>query len=167
ASAYDFSHGNLGLEVLYEWRKDLLTYGLILFAINAYRVFRERAEGEASLVAPSSHPTRRADSFRVSYRGRDTLLAQDDVRWIEAAGNYVILHASDGRHYMMRSTLKALDDRLAPARFQRVHRSAIVNLAQVTELASAEGLVTLTGGERIRVSRRLTAALKSVLEQTL
>ncbi|MEO0421763.1 MAG: LytTR family DNA-binding domain-containing protein [Pseudomonadota bacterium] len=165
-SFYDFGGGQLALELVYEWRKDLMTYGAILFIVNAYRVFRERAEGEANYVSPKESGAAVEEAvFRVTRRGRDTQLAHGAVHWIEAAGNYVILHTGEG-NFMMRSTLKALEARLEGAAFLRVHRSAIVNLDQVAHWrsdAGGGGVLELRSGERIAVSRRLSAQLREAL----
>ncbi|MEM9384935.1 MAG: LytTR family DNA-binding domain-containing protein [Pseudomonadota bacterium] len=165
-SFYDFGGGQLALELLYEWRKDLMTYGSIVFIVNAYRVFRERAEGEANYVPPRGSGEGSSQAvFRVTRRGRDAQLAHGDVHWIEAAGNYVILHTQAGK-FMMRSTLKALESRLEGTAFLRVHRSAIVNLTQVADWQSETGgggVLALRSGERIAVSRRLLPHLREAL----
>ncbi len=162
---YDFGGGQLPLELLYEWRKDLMTYGTIVFIVNAYRVFLERAEGEANYVSPREEGAAVSEPvFRVTRRGRDTQLTHGAVHWIEAAGNYVILHTADG-NFMMRSTLKALEARLAGTAFLRVHRSAIVNLHQVADWQSEAGggRLRLQSGERIVVSRRLLPQVREAL----
>lgn len=151
---YDF--GSIPLELLYEWRKDALTYGFIIFVINAYRVFRERAEGDANFIPPLDRTPPAAASFRVTKAGRDRVVPVDAVEWIEAAGNYVILHAGQD-DYMMRSTLTALEQRLQDEPFIRVHRSALVNVkhATLTKTAQAKAVVALTSGAEVAVSKRL------------
>ena len=83
-------------------------------------------------------------------------MALADVQWIGAADNYVELHLP-ARSLLERATLA---DALArpgwAARFLRVHRSHAVNPAHVVRierLGSGEALLTLTGGEKLRVSR--------------
>jgi two-component system, LytTR family, response regulator len=63
---------------------------------------------------------------------RYLLVPASEVHCLEATGNYVKLHCEHGSH-LMRSTLAAIEARLDPRRFQRVHRSWIVNLEQVRE----------------------------------
>lgn len=55
----------------------------------------------------------------------------EDLIWIEAARDYVILHA-EGRRHLMRTKMHALESRLDPAIVVRAHRSAFVNLSKVT-----------------------------------
>ena len=158
-STYDF--GNVPVELLYEWRKDALSYFFVLFVVNAYRIYRERSEGEANYVEPNPpDPMAEVPHFRVTYNKRDFNLAPAAVEWIEAAGNYVVLH-SGTRTYLMRDTMKNLEDRLANTAFVRVHRSTIVNLDHVTE-ARTRGTtcqLVLDCGDTITVSRSYQPAV--------
>jgi two-component system LytT family response regulator len=63
---------------------------------------------------------------------RYLLVPVSEVHCLEATGNYVRLHCERGGH-LMRSALSAVEARLDPRRFQRVHRSWIVNLEHVRE----------------------------------
>jgi two-component system, LytTR family, response regulator len=63
---------------------------------------------------------------------RYLLVPMADIHCLEATGNYVKLHCERGNH-LLRSTLAAVEARLDPQRFLRVHRSWIVNLEQVQE----------------------------------
>ncbi|HKH92543.1 MAG TPA: LytTR family DNA-binding domain-containing protein [Gemmatimonadaceae bacterium] len=78
-----------------------------------------------------------------------------DVEWIEAEGNYAALHAG-GRVHLVRHTMKALEARLDPETFVRVHRSAIVNAARVVRvepMGHGEYRLHLHGGARVDTSR--------------
>jgi two-component system, LytTR family, response regulator len=57
----------------------------------------------------------------------------DQIDWIEAAGDYAMLHTSM-RSYLYRSTMSALGKRLDPEQLVRVHRSAFVRLSKVVEV---------------------------------
>jgi two-component system LytT family response regulator len=81
------------------------------------------------------------------------------VEWIEACGNYVRLHGAEGRQ-LARQTLRGLVDRLDPALFARIHRSAIVNLTRVKlikPIAAGDAVVVLHSGTRLRLSRSFRA----------
>lgn len=113
-------------------------------------------------VAPSRP---RVERFLVRERDRSRLVPVGEVDWIEAAGNYVKLHARSGTH-LVRSTLKDVEARLDPARFARIHRTAIVNLDRVRFLEPAshgDQAVVLEGGERLTLSRRYRDALPRIL----
>jgi two-component system, LytTR family, response regulator len=81
-----------------------------------------------------------------------------DVRtidWIDAAGDYMCVHA-EGRTYVLRETMKALEAVLDPRMFQRVHRSTIVNVQRVRRLrphTNGEYFLTLEDGQEIKLSR--------------
>ena len=79
----------------------------------------------------------------------------EDVEWADAQGNYVRLHSA-GRHHMLRRSFGDFEASLDPKRFVRVHRSTIVNLAQVSRLephGHGEYILTLKNGARITTSR--------------
>jgi two-component system LytT family response regulator len=101
--------------------------------------------------------------------GRVVLVRVDEIDWIEAADYCVKLHVRDKVH-VLRESLQALETRLDPARFFRVHRSAIVNLDRVTELPplfKGEHVVLLRDGTRLKLSRSRRVRLESRLGQPL
>jgi len=84
-----------------------------------------------------------------------TLVAAADIDWVDAAGDYMCVHANDATH-VMRITMKELECMLDPATFQRVHRSTIVNLDRVTRVCShmnGEFHLILDNGSSIKMSR--------------
>lgn len=88
--------------------------------------------------------------------GKDIVcLPIDDIDWIDAAGDYMCVHAHGATH-ILRGTMKSLEVRLDPERFQRVHRSTIVNLARVKRLRAhmnGEYFLDLDGGHELKLSR--------------
>ena len=77
-----------------------------------------------------------------------------EIVWIEAAGDYSLLHLSD-RELTVRMPLKSLETEL-PALFVRVHRSAIISTAQIREISflpKGEAMIALMNGARVRTSR--------------
>lgn len=94
--------------------------------------------------------------------GHTYLVPYDQVVWVEAAGDYSLVHAA-GRQYAMRTTLRALEKELPQDRFMRVHRSAIVGLQHVKEvqpLPKGEALIVLTNGSETKVSRSYRDAVR-------
>ncbi len=81
----------------------------------------------------------------------DLLLDESEVDWIEAADYCAIIY-SRGKRYLVRESLKSLEQRLNGKHFIRVHRGAIVRWAHVREVRR-ESLV-LRDGTRVPVSRR-------------
>ena len=88
----------------------------------------------------------------------------DRIRWIEAAGNYVEVHADD-RTLLYRLTMRQLEQALEPRRFVRIHRSAIVNQAQIDAKVSARGssAVRLKDGTLVKVGDRYACNLATAL----
>ncbi len=163
---YDF--GDWSSQWLYEYLKDVRTYFLSLAIVYGYRFIVLRLQGEASLLAapdvgPPAEPIERPDRFLVRKLGREFLVAADDIEWLEADGNYVNLHVK-GRHYPLRSTMTAVEPRLAPERFLRVHRSYIVNLDHLVEiepLDTGDARLKLKDGTVVPCSRRYRAGLRA------
>jgi two-component system LytT family response regulator len=101
------------------------------------------------------------DRVLVRSGARSYFVSLAAVEWLEAADNYVYLHA-DGARHAIRETMKHLEEWL-PSRFVRIHRSAIVNLDRVVELRplpSGDCTVLLRGGAALTLSRRYRAAFE-------
>ncbi len=102
------------------------------------------------------------ERIAVEMRGKVVPVAVARIDYITASGSYAELHVGE-RAYVIRETMQALEERLDPARFLRVHRSAIVRLDLVELLHRAPGgdyQVQLRGGARVPVSRSRYAALE-------
>ncbi len=94
---------------------------------------------------------------RLSFKdgSKVVVLGADEIEWIDAAGDYMCIHAG-GKTHIIRETMKALQQRLDPSRFQRVHRSAIVNVGRVKELhphSNGEYFLILDNGQELKLSR--------------
>lgn len=84
-----------------------------------------------------------------------SVVAVRDIEWIEAADYYSCLHVG-GKKHLLRESIKALETKLDPAKFVRLHRSAIVNIDHVSEIhrdGQTEGWVVLSTGERVRLNK--------------
>lgn len=93
--------------------------------------------------------------LRVPSSGRTAIVETAEIDWIEAEDYYARLHTASGS-YLLRESLRGLEQRLDPAEFCRVHRSAIVRLDRVRELRPAfrgDAVAVLKDGTRVRVSR--------------
>jgi two-component system LytT family response regulator len=86
-----------------------------------------------ALVEQFTAGRRGPDRVAVRTNGRVVFVKVDDIDWIEASDNYVCLHCGKDTH-VLRETMSQAEARLDPARFLRVHRSAIVNLDRIREL---------------------------------
>ncbi|KAB8314469.1 LytTR family transcriptional regulator [Tolypothrix campylonemoides VB511288] len=163
---YDF--GDWPRQLVYEYLKDVRGYASMVVVIEGYRFIRRRLQGEASLLAAPDEgepvePVERPERFLVRKLGREFLLAAADIEWLQASGNYVNLRVR-GHDYPLRSTIGGIEERLDPARFARIHRSYIVNLAQIASiepLDAGEARVHLRDGTVLPCSRRHREALRA------
>jgi len=104
---------------------------------------------------------------KITIRDRDSikLVKVDNISWVDAAGDYMCVHA-EGETHIMRCTMKHLLDELDAAVFKRVHRSTIVNLTCIEEViphTKGEYFLKLENGEQIKVSRNYRNTIKSFL----
>lgn len=85
-----------------------------------------------------------------------SFLKTEEIQWVDAAGNYVRLNTHDGESHLLRETLTALEKRLDPKRYVRVHRSTIVNVERIREIRAqshGEHLIVMESGQRLTLSR--------------
>jgi two-component system LytT family response regulator len=106
----------------------------------------------------------RAPGEKLAIRDGQRVVRLDmaSIQWIDAAGDYMCVHANDETH-VLRGTMHELEERLDPRQFQRVHRSAIVNLARVRELRphqNGEYFLVLDSGHELKLSRTYKDKLK-------
>jgi two-component system LytT family response regulator len=94
------------------------------------------------------------------------LVPTSGIHCLEATGNYVRLHCERTQH-QLRGTLTAVEAKLDPQRFLRVHRSWIVNLDYVREAqpwSKGSWILLTRGGLRIPVGEQYRDALRRILE---
>jgi two-component system LytT family response regulator len=100
----------------------------------------------------------KAERLAVKVDGRFVFLRFEEVGWVEAADNYVIIHTLVGDRLMVRETLSSIEERLGQLQFTRVNRSAVVRIDQVRELqpnAQGDYSVLLRDNTRLPLSRSL------------
>jgi two-component system, LytTR family, response regulator len=105
--------------------------------------------------AQPPRPRRWLDWVMVKARGRVEFVRTADIDWIEAEGNYVRLHAGK-KAWLVREKIGALEERLDPDAFLRVHRSSIVQVDRMAELhpmVAGDGILVLRDGTQVKLSR--------------
>lgn len=96
------------------------------------------------------------ERFLVSIGSKDSVVHASEVAWIKASGYYASLVTHDRKEYLVRTPLDQLERELSPAAFLRIHRSAIVSLAEVRGVERTPGrvpMVVLRTGTRVPISR--------------
>ena len=103
--------------------------------------------------------------IEVKTGNRVKLLSENSIRWIEADDYCVRIHDNEGMTHILRSSLKAFEQKLPSNKFLRVHRKAIVNLECVKEykLGSAP-VVRLTDGVELPIAQSRLRELKNSLQ---
>jgi two-component system, LytTR family, response regulator len=158
---------------------DVSAVDYLLKPFNAVRFEQALARAESRLAHPSpgippdlrafletlrstrAHP----DRFLVRAANHLYFVREADVEWVDAADNYVRLHAG-GRAHFVRDTMKAFAAKLRPDRFVRVHRSIIISLDHIQRLephGHGEYLITMRDGSRVTSSRSYSERLHALL----
>ncbi|MGV0811756.1 LytTR family DNA-binding domain-containing protein [Mycolicibacterium boenickei] len=103
---------------------------------------RRVAAGAASAPTggAAAHEDQDSDVIPAELGGITHLVPRDSIGWVEAEGDYARLHSTTGAH-LVRIPLSTLETRWRDHGFQRIHRSYLVSLRQVTGLRTADGAV--------------------------
>jgi two-component system LytT family response regulator len=119
------------------------------------------APAPPSAATPATEP----ECLVVRQWNRVHFVRLEDVDWVEAEDNYVVVHAA-GRRYKGRERIADVEARLDRRRFVRIHRSTIVHTARIREvqpLTHGDHAVILRDGTALRVARSRRQALETAL----
>jgi two-component system LytT family response regulator len=128
-------------------------------ARHLHRLMSDTGEAPAQSSAP---PLTR---LAIKTMRRITFVEAHDIAWLEAAGDYVRVHATTGV-YLASYSLRVLESRLDPGRFVRIHRTAIVAIPSIRELqpySRGAYVVVLRDGTQLTLSRRHRAHVATAL----
>ncbi len=124
----------------------------------------QQAEGSSLDNANTPDVMKRKLLIRDS--GTVKVIAFDDIDWVDAAGDYMCIHAM-GETHIMRSTLVDLLQKLDEEQFVRIHRSTVVNISRVvsTSLSQKRGsLLHLSDGQTLKVSRNYRETTRKLFQ---
>ncbi|VAV94314.1 hypothetical protein MNBD_ALPHA06-579 [hydrothermal vent metagenome] len=146
--------GDLLGESLYEYRKDLGTYFLLIMALYWSRTLAQQASELQEMRAAA----KKTGQITLKSGARLIRLYASDFVYAEAAGNYVDVF-TNAKQYLARSSLIALQKQLLAAGLdvRQVHRTRLVNMAGIAEFipqGSGDVTLVLQDGTRLRASRR-------------
>jgi two-component system LytT family response regulator len=117
----------------------------------------ESARQMLTVLEAIANPRRYLSRLAIRSGDRTIFLPVGDVEWIEAAQNYVRVHAGEATH-LVHVPMNTIEYSLDPERFLRVHRSYIVNLQRVKQfwtLAHGQYVLELSSGERLETAGRM------------
>lgn len=166
--SYGFGRpGQLGLQLVYEIRKDAVLYLCLVALLWLVAMARRRAQVIVrdvivQQVTASAAPADGRSRLEIRDGAKRIFIDPAEILWAEAAGNYVELHLAAASH-LQRQTLSSLEDQLGALGFVRIHRSRLVNRHRVRGIAgndSGDFTVTLDDGRQIAGGRRWREALK-------
>ena len=149
--------GPLSTEFPYEFRKDMMSYGLA--TIIYWLALRRSSQGAFVAETPALPAT-----YDIQDGARLIRVPVADIVAVRSAGNYVEFVLADARRPLMRSSLGAVLDGLSEHGFVRCHKSWLVNRARVTGLkpeGSGDYAVEL-GALEAPLSRRYPEALAAL-----
>ena len=121
------------------------------------------------LVQDLTPVQQRLERFVIKSGGRVFFVPTAEIDWIEAAGNYVKLHVGTDEH-LFRETMNAIEAKLNPDAFYRIHRSHMVNVERIRELQpwfNGEYVVFLKNGTQLTLSRGYREKLQERIGRTL
>jgi two-component system LytT family response regulator len=137
---------------------ELAEVGRLTERLAALLGARAAAPAEPPGPAPSPSPAPPGgwlERIAVEMRGQVRVVPVEEIEYVTASGPYAELHTAE-RGFVIRERMQALEERLDPARFLRVHRSVIVRLDRIDALLRGGGgdyAVRLKSGVKLRVSR--------------
>ena len=114
-----------------------------------------------SSPAAGTGPQKLTQRIVIKDAGRVMFIRPEEIDWVDAAGNYVRLHAGKDAH-LLRETMSGMEARLDRERFIRISRSMIVNLDRVKEvqpLFNGSYVFVLQDGQKLESSRRYRSKL--------
>jgi two-component system, LytTR family, response regulator len=139
-------------------------------AVERLGQLRPRSDSTAQLAgllsdhaARRNHPTALAVRAGAQYQ----VVRIEEIDWISADGNHVLLHLPQRKTRVVTRSLATLEaDVLDPARFLRVHKSVIVNIDRVMAIepsAAGDATLLLSDGTRVPCSRRYRPRIEALL----
>ncbi len=130
---------------VYERSRGLAPFAFITKPFDKYTL-QGTIESAVHLLGSSNtveaEPLEKSKHFYIKQNNQLDKVNIDAIHWIEADGNYCIIH-TDNRRYAVKISLRRLNKKLPEEQFVQIHRSQIVQLAQIQNLDLAMGLVIL------------------------
>lgn len=123
---------------------------------------------EAALAAASGNGQRYPNRLAIRDGAETTCVDIDAIDWIDAAGDYMCIHAA-GKTHVLRGTMKHLEELLNPDIFVRVHRSAIVNRHRVRSMRphrNGEYFLSLDGDTELKLSRKYKSNIERIAHRS-
>ena len=121
---------------------------------------------DLSAEAAGAAPSQDADVVSVVQGGTTRMIRRDEIRYVQAQGDYARLHTADSS-YLIRVPLTDLEEQWAAAGFVRIHRSYLVSRSHIRQVRMSGGRASISVGlAELPVSRRHLPGVRSTLAAT-
>lgn len=143
------------------WLPILVTLILISIALS-----RRIPNPQTVPEAPPIHPEMPRPTNQLVLHGRKAMkvIQYDEIRYLEAGGNYVTIFLNNGDQHLSTKSLYQLEAQLSPSTFFRIHKSYLINCDQVVGYeAGRGGQVFLKGGLGLPIAFRRKSAFTQFL----
>ncbi|WP_127794739.1 LytTR family DNA-binding domain-containing protein [Agromyces sp. LHK192] len=147
---------------------DLAAVDYLLKPVRTERLQRSVGRVVEALGAPAPTPSTapQPELIAVTLGGTTRMIRRDDVRYVQAQGDYARLHTEEAS-FLVRVPMADLERQWADAGFVRIHRSYLVALGHVTRVRLGGDHASVSvGGAELPVSRRLLPGLRERLDST-
>lgn len=124
-------------------------------------------ELEDWLVSDGPLPTQYVQKIVIKNSGNEKIfLPVKDIRWIDAAGDYMCVH-TDAETHIVRITMKKIASQLDERVFKRIHKSTLVNvnfIESIRSLKNSECIVELANDVSLKVSRNFSSSIQQIVD---
>lgn len=164
AEAIERARDSVDKNRAHEHRRKLLK---LICELTGKELTLEGALGSSQADNGETSGSRRPERLAIRDGSNTKVVDISAIDWVDAAGDYMCVHA-DNETYVMRGTMKKLEEILDPDIFVRVHRSAIVNRRRVTAMRphrNGEYFLTLGSDKELKLSRKYKANLERLADR--
>ena len=150
----------LALRVEFQHNWSLVAFCIVTLIGFAHTPFARHILGTRQIRTSPAPQPQYLSSLPLKVRGELVCVQLSNVDWIEAQGNYLALHEGSETR-LVRENLGAIETKLDPRKFVRVHRGAIVSLGRIegmSPLGSGDASLRLASGAELRLSRKYRGA---------
>lgn len=125
------------------------------------------SELEEWLESDSALPTNFCQELVIKNSDNEKVfLSVKEIRWIDAAGDYMCVHTANETH-IVRVTMKKLANQLDERIFKRIHKSTLVNInciKRIRSMCNNESILELGDDIQLKVSRNYSNAIQELLD---
>ncbi len=126
------------------------------------------SELEAWLKTDDALPTQFASELVIKNSDNEKVFVPvSEIKWIDAAGDYMCVHTQKGETHIVRITMKKLVEELDERTFKRIHKSTLVNvnfIQRIKGLRNSECILELEDDVQLKVSRNYSSAIHQFIE---